>query len=545
MKATLLKLICLTLILSLLLPFAFACGSDDGNTEGSQSPESEKTSSTSSKDKDKEDASNGPADTTDDPFAGISEKEKALALLNIDVDDDIFKTDMFFSLTTSLMGYKLEVEASGVSITSNVNNVFREYEESKTSMTMAGTSSVQKNVSGYIDGKAFSKMTVDGIVERAIYEEISADEYLSQKDDSSTIPDNFGITDETCGFASFEKDTAGNYVATFKSITKEGLDTFKDMVSSFEGMITGELVDVTLVLTVSEDMMPVSMTIDFIFDSTTPTDFTFAATFTFGDSVIFPEIDWSEYSEKVNPENFINLSPEEQAFELLRVEVDEELITMDSTMSFSIYVNSYKLTLEMTQKSIMSFANDSYAEYTVTTTLIRYAGAYDYSVVTSGYMDGKAFTHATNNHVLQGAVYKTMTAEEYLELKDEEMAGTPEYFGISKRTCGRATCSPFGNGYSASYLQLSGEALEYFTNLTVGYMPYLEGIEIRDVHLTVNANENLYPTRITAVCMYIMSNPPEASIDTIYTYGVADFPEMDWSIFTDADDSSKPPQTEI
>lgn len=550
MKKTLLKLLCLIIALAVLLPLAVACGGD--SDQSSQSSHTENTKADSSKGSNTDDSKNpnssvnsGNQDIPDDPFAGMSVKESALSLLNINVDDDIYRTDMFFALTASLMGHELEVEASGLSIVSNKSGVFQEYEETKMSMTMAGTASVQKTVSGHIDGKAFEKTTVDGVVKDAIYEEISAEDYLAEKEDNSTIPDNFNITDETCGFASFEKDKAGNYVATFKNITGEGLDTFKEMIGSFEGMITSELKDVTFVLTVTEDFKPVSMTIDFIFDGSAPPTLTFVATFTFGDDITIPEINWSEYSEKVTPENFVNLSPEEQAFALLRAEVDEELITMDSTMSFATYVNSYKLTLEMTQKSIMSFANDSYAEYTVTTTLIRYRGASEYSVIKSGYMDGKAFTHATNNHELQGAVYKNMTAEEYLKLKEAEMAGTPEFFGISKETCGRATCSTFGNGYTATYSQLSNEAIEYFTDLTVSYLPYLEGVEIRDVYLTVNANENLSPTRITAVCTYSLNNPPEASIDTVYTYGVADFPEIDWSIFTEASDENKPPQSEI
>ncbi len=547
MKKTLLKLICLALALALLLPLAVACGGSDDtqNAGSSKSSETQKTNTDSSKNNDKTDNSKSP-DDPDDPFAGMSEKEKALSVLNIDFEADIYRTDMSFILLTSLLGRELEAEAIGFNITSNKNGAFEEYQETKMSMTMAGNASVQKSTDGYVDGKAFEKVIVDGVVSGAFYEEISAEDYLAQNEDDSSIPDNFNITDESCGFASFEKDKAGNYVATFKKITGEGLDTFKDMLTgTFEALISNELKDVTFVLTVTDELLPVSMSIDFVFDGANPPTLTLGVAFTFGNDIKIPEINWSEYSEKVNPDNFGTLSQEEQAFHLLRAEIDEELITMDSTISLSAYVNSRQLTMDITQKSIISFANDSYAEYTETQMLSRYSGAFERAVVKSGYLDGKSFMHVTYNGSLQFAEYKPMTVNEYLAQKQADLATTPEYYGITEENCGRVSCSKYGDGYTASFLQLSGEALEYFTTLTVGYMPPLEAVELRDVYLTIYANDRLLPTRVTAVCTYSVSNPPTASIDCIYTYGVADFPEMDWSVFIESDDGTKPPKTEI
>ena len=111
----------------------------------------------------------------------MSDKEKAFYILNKDVADQNRKTEMSLLLGAVYMGYELEAEASATAFTVYADGEYEEYEETKISMTMAGKSSVQKSVEGYVDGKKIYKSVNSGVTVSAQYKEMSFDAFFMQK----------------------------------------------------------------------------------------------------------------------------------------------------------------------------------------------------------------------------------------------------------------------------------------------------------------------------------------------------------------------------
>ena len=536
MKSIFIKLFILTLAFLIAIPFMFACGDDTQPVQGS-------SSQTSSSEK------NDEAKDPVDGFDALSQEDKAFYILGIDIDEEIYRTDSSFTFSTSLLGSKIEAEASGFSIISFKDDILSEYQEMRLSIAMAGTSSVQKEISGYIDGRDFQKTSQDGVVLDAVYSEISQEDYLTKKEEDSVFNDDFDLTAENCGSATFKKTKTGNYVATFTDITGDGLEPFNEMVEgAFDTLVSNELADVTLTLTVTPEFIPVSIAIDFEFEGNNPPTLSLNSAYTFDDELFIPEIDWSEYSEKITPDNFEKLSEAQQAFHLLRAEVDEDTVTVDTTMSFSMYIDNRQLAMEIKQKSMITNANGNYEEYTVAEIEASYAGRKQSSVVIQGYLDGKLFAQISENGYITSAVAKPMSMSEYLAQKAQQEQGLPEYFGISETTCGSATCTKENGTYRAIFAQLGDESLNYFHEMASQYLSQLKSRTLLDVIVSIYADEQLKTTKMIASYTYSRNNSaqiPTVRIESDYTYGVAEIPEMDWSGFQIEDDTTNPPVDEL
>lgn len=551
MKKIIFTLLCIAFVFALLLSFA-SCGESGNNDNGSQSSTQ---SSVPSEDDGSISQSSGNASSEsdetpnitepNDSLAGMTEAEKAFYLYNMDVKADIVKTKVVYSLYTTVNGKVLEAESSSTVIVKGEGEALEEYREGKTSITMEGTSTVQKITDGYANGRGFEKIISDGILKSAIYEEISLEEYLANREGSSL--GDIELNEDNCKLATLEKDKSGNYIAKFTDIMGEGLREFQNLVLvAFESLVSNELADVCITLVVDPDLVPVSMTIEFEFDGENAPALEIEGEFTFDGDVEFPQIDWSEYSEKITPDNFETLSREEQAFHLLRAENEETTFTVDTAMSFSAYVNGRKLTLDITQKSIVSMENGGYSEYNVTKIESLYMGYRESSVVTQGYLDGKSFTHITVNGQFYAAEAIPMTLTEYMMQRMENAQDTPEHYGITEGNCNMATCSKDGEGYLARFLSLKGAPLEYFQDMAVEYLSYLDSYTLYDVILLIKADDQLKTTGITVIYDYGADTfSPQVNIETTYTYKEADFPQMDWSEFEISDDSQKPPSAEL
>jgi len=139
-----------------------------------------------------------------------------------------------------------------------------------------------------------------------------------------------------------------------------------------------------------------------------------------------------------------------------------------------------------------------------------------------------------------------MTVSEYLAKKQEAAAGTPEYFGITEENCDRATCVKGENNYTAEFSLTGGAPIEYFHSLAVNYLSILKSYTLRGVTLTITANDQLLPTKVTARCYYGSGAlSPIFVVETAYTYGTAEIPEMDWSIFKFPNSTPNPPSAEL
>ena len=543
MKKFIQRFLCMTLI-AILCFGILSCGSE--GSDSSQSSVKDSQSSTS------DSQSKKPNDSTDDnkapvdDFDSMSDKEKAFYILEKDVADQNHKTEMSLLLSAIYMGYELEAEASSTAFTVYADGEYEEYEETKISMTMAGKSSVQKAVEGYVDGKKIYKSVNSGITVSAKYEEMSFEDYLAQKEDDSSIS-SFNITEENCKSVSFKKDKAGNYVVTFASLTKDGLLPFEELVSgAFSSLISNELKDVSFTVTTTPEFFPISMSADFIFEGENAPSLTLTVECTYDDSFTIPDIDWSEYKKAITVNNFESATPEEQAFFILTSESDQNAMRVDTAISFEGDYIGNKVTMTITQTSYVIYEEDTYSEYSEIQISAYYKGKSSEAVMKQGYLNGRAFAHVTYNGVLYSAEAKTMTVNEYFELKAEGMGDGNEYFGITEQTAQSVTCTKENGLYYAVFSQLSGKALEYFKEIATEYFSDFLANEVRDVTLTVTADETFEITELSAVYSFFGANPPKATIVSTYTYGdTVEIPEMDWSDFKQISGTIAPPSSVI
>ncbi len=269
MKKLTLKLLALTMACLMLVPLMLACGEEEKEPV--------------------------------DPFLEMSEQDKAFHILNIDVDDSLsILAEMKMDLACEFMG--LDVTAS---ITSNNTTVdksgdnYIDYTETQMAMTIMGQPTISTMKNGYIDGKMFEYSDTLGISKGEWSPISKADylKYLEEKNDNSDVED-FGLTKENCQTVTCVQDEYGNWTATFTDVSEEGLAEFKDLIGSFEGMVDPEtLVDVVLTLKVSENYLPINMTVDFEFSEENAPVLSMDIDITVGSTVKTPSIDLTGYVE--------------------------------------------------------------------------------------------------------------------------------------------------------------------------------------------------------------------------------------------------------
>ena len=219
---------------------------------------------------------------------------------------------------------------------------------------------------------------------------------------------------------------------------------------------------------------------------------------------------------------------------------------VDTAISFEGDYIGNKVTMTITQTSYVIYEEDTYSEYSEIQISAYYKGKSSEAVMKQGYLNGRAFAHVTYNGVLYSAEAKTMTVNEYFELKAEGMGDGNEYFGITEQTAQSVTCTKENGLYYAVFSQLSGKALEYFKEIATEYFSDFLANEVRDVTLTVTADETFEITELSAVYSFFGANPPKATIVSTYTYGdTVEIPEMDWSDFKQISGTIAPPSSVI
>ena len=277
MKKFTFKLLSLMLVCIIMLPLIMACGDETDPDEVSEV----------------------------ERFEAMTESEKAFYILeDISYDNGSGKTgaNMTLSINGNYMGYAYTVSAVAERLMVDNSQEFKDYTETTITITMAGKSEVSRSKTGWIDGKQFVYTELNGNGNGdGIYTEMSKEDYLkTQEEASGNYSDNFGITKDSCTTVTCTKNAQGNWVATFTDITEEGLADFKDLLLGFEPMIDAStLTDITLTLTISANLVPVSMSVDFEFSGSNPPVVELEYDIFYGDEVVVPSIDLSGY-EKVD-----------------------------------------------------------------------------------------------------------------------------------------------------------------------------------------------------------------------------------------------------
>ena len=278
MKKTTLKLLALMLACIMLLPLAIACDTSDDTTTTTESTEK-------------------PEPTEAEKFAALSENEKAFYVLSMDVDDG-GKTsmDMTMDLSTTYMGYAITSTVSGKQVEINTGDKYADYSEMNMTISMMGTTTTMLSKEGYIDGRAFYYMSTAGEGE-GYYVVMTKDQYIADfKDEEEDDDNDFGITKDNCQTVTCIK-SGDNWVATFTDMTSEGLAEFKEFVEAFDGMVDPDsLTDVTLTLTISKDLKPVSAEVSFEFPDGGAT-LTMSCIYKFASDVTEPTVDMSDFQE--------------------------------------------------------------------------------------------------------------------------------------------------------------------------------------------------------------------------------------------------------
>ena len=277
MKKFTLKLLSLMLVCIIMLPLIMACGDETDPDEVSEV----------------------------ERFEAMTESEKAFYILeDISYDNGSGKTgaNMTLSINGNYMGYAYTVSAVAEKLMVDNSQEFKDYTETTITITMAGMSEVSRSKSGWIDGKQFMYTELNGNGNGdGIYTEMSKEDYLkTQEEASGNYSDNFGITKDSCTTVTCTKNAQGNWVATFTGIAEDSLADFKDLLLGFEPMIDAStLTDITLTLTISANLVPVSMSVDFEFSGSNPPVVELEYDIFYGDEVVVPSIDLSGY-EKVD-----------------------------------------------------------------------------------------------------------------------------------------------------------------------------------------------------------------------------------------------------
>ena len=275
MRKFTLKLLSLMLCCIMMLPLIMSCGDETSPDEVSEV----------------------------DRFEALTESEKAFYILeDISYDNGSGKTgaNMTLSINGNYMGYAYTVSAVAERLMVDNSQEFKDYTETTITITMAGMSEVSRSKTGWIDGKQFMYTELDGNGNgEGTYSEMSKEDYLkTQEEASGNYSDNFGITKDSCATVTCTKTAQGNWVATFTDITEDGLADFKELLVAFEPMVDAStLTDVTLTLTVSASLVPVSMSVDFEFSGSNPPVVSLEYDIFYGDEVVFPSIDLSGYEE--------------------------------------------------------------------------------------------------------------------------------------------------------------------------------------------------------------------------------------------------------
>ena len=296
MKKHTLKLLALLLACLMLLPLIMACAKDDNPTE----PTKNET----------------PKEPTEaEKFAAMSESEKAFYILEL---DDKESERMGGGLRLVLQnckyqGYWIDVISDSEFVEIDTADKYFDYQDTEITTTIKGSSYgiVSKTetviTSGWTDGKHFQHVYVSDSgqsVTQNNYMLQTKEDYIADKEEAEKenaenagISSEFDIKRENCATVTCTQGENGAWVATFTDIDEEGMAELKAVIKSFEEFFSlDDISDAVITLTVSSDFEPVSLSVKYEFSSTQKPHLMLSCSYTFGEDVVEPEIDLTDYT---------------------------------------------------------------------------------------------------------------------------------------------------------------------------------------------------------------------------------------------------------
>ena len=301
MKNLTLKILALVMTIILLLPLVVACGEEDPTTPTTPS-------------------TNPPEQTEAEKFDAMSEADKAFYILNMDVDNtDAKKFSNSVRLNLQNAEYNncmLDTSISVQLVTVNTEEEYIDFNQIVISAKAQGngyggtvTSTSTTTVkTGWIDGKQFqyAQSVVDnrGTTKKTFTYQ-SKEDYLASKAEAEQeaaggidIPENFGVTRNSCATITCTQDEYGNWVAIFTDVNEEALAEFKKIAKPFEQYVNmDDITDVRLKLVVDSDLKPVQASVVYEFSSNKLLNLSLNCSYASGNDVVMPEIDISDYDE--------------------------------------------------------------------------------------------------------------------------------------------------------------------------------------------------------------------------------------------------------
>lgn len=236
-----------------------------------------------------------------DPFLEMSEVDKAFHILNIDIDDSMsILAEMKMNLSCKFMGVDVTANiASDKTTIDKAGEGYIDYTETQMAMTVNGQANITTTTNGYVDGKMFESVSAAG-AQQGLWSPISKSDYIKylEENNESSDVENFGLKKENCQSVTCVQDEYGNWTATFTDVSEDGLAEFKSLIESFGGIVDpSNLIDVVLTLKVSENRLPVNMTVDFEFSGENAPTLTMDIDITVGSGVKTPTVDLTGYTE--------------------------------------------------------------------------------------------------------------------------------------------------------------------------------------------------------------------------------------------------------
>lgn len=248
-------------------------------------------------------------------FDMLSETDKAFYILEKDYDLDTSRKSGSISMSyqetnMSMNGYKLHVRLDSNLVTIDTEEQYLNYYEivvsAEYSNRYTDSESVQTVKTGWIDGKYFeynqTESDSSGSSTTKSFMFDTKENYLAYLEGQGEtagaldIPKNFGITKENCSTVKCFKQGDDLWCASFSDVSDELLTELKKLAQPLASIVDiDNIEDANITLLVTPDFIPKEV---IIFYNVSGFNFLrIAYEYAYGDDVVIPQIDLSDYNE--------------------------------------------------------------------------------------------------------------------------------------------------------------------------------------------------------------------------------------------------------
>ena len=299
MTKKLLRLFALFILACLLLSTVLSCGTTPDASEKEQDGQD-------SQNKGEDNISGNISDNiSSEEFEALSEVEKAFYILESEATMAKSKLTTEMHLECYYYGSLITVDILQEYTVIQTEDTYEEHNEMTIVSSTRGAENIIVMSQGYRDGKKYSRMETNGIVDEKEVVKMTTEEYLLELEEGlEEIPENFGISRNTCNSVSCSQESNKDWIAEFSEL--EDLSYFQLLVYEYFGdVLVNDISDVTVTLTTDQGLLPKSLEIEYEFYGTKKPSFVIYGEYSFDDEITLPPIDWSDYSDTtvISPPN--------------------------------------------------------------------------------------------------------------------------------------------------------------------------------------------------------------------------------------------------